>query len=145
MYFLHSDVNFDMRRKNFCLNCQNRIRVLSKLHLHQVHLLIFVMSILDLICSSFFLFFSCSFSNIQSSKIVDIFDRVEEMSSSGTISSLGFPFSINLSSFLINLFPNNVCVVWCLRNFSQFKSWNFRRPCQKIINLRSFGYGWCIC
>ena len=39
---LHSDLNFDMRRKFFCLNHQNIIQALSELHPRQVHLLISV-------------------------------------------------------------------------------------------------------
>ena len=54
---------------------------------------------------------SCSFSNIQSSKIAGVFGRVKEMSMSGTVSSFDFSFWITLSSSPINLFPGKVCVV----------------------------------
>ena len=47
------------------------------------------------------------------------------MSLSGTISSFGLSFSITLSSSPINLFPDNVCVVWCVFGLEIFLNSNF--------------------
>ena len=47
------------------------------------------------------------------------------MSLSGTISSFGLSFSITLSSSPINLFPDNVCVVWCVFGVEIFLNSNF--------------------